>query len=165
MSEGPRTAPSDRPTPAERVWHFLSLIAIGSLFAIYGLRRLVVDGDASTGVALTLLAVQTLPLLVFLPALLGGSARAAAYLSFVSILYFGAGVRRCRPRRTPGRRRRTLLRDPAVRRNHVLRPSARPQRCGPSGAASSGRRRSNAARARAMNPRALTRMAGRKLAP
>lgn len=92
MSEPPRTAPSDRPTPAERVWHFLSLIAIGSLFAIYGLRRLLLDADASTGVALTLLAVQTLPLLIFLPALLGGSARAAAYLSFVSILYFGAGV-------------------------------------------------------------------------
>ena len=86
------SAPSDRPTSAERVWHFLSLLAVGSLFALYGLRRLFVDADGGSPGSLLLLAAQTLPLLVFLPGLLQGSARAAALLSFVSILYFGAGV-------------------------------------------------------------------------
>lgn len=81
--------PSDRPTPGERVWHFLTLVAVGSLFAVYGLGFLA--GTRSTG-ALLLLGVQTLPLLAFVPSLLGGSARVAAMLSFVSILYFGAGV-------------------------------------------------------------------------
>lgn len=81
--------PSDRPTPGERVWHFLTLVAIGSLFAVYGLAFLA--GGRGTG-ALLLLGVQTLPLLAFVPSLLSGSARAAAMLSFVSILYFGAGV-------------------------------------------------------------------------
>lgn len=81
--------PSDRPTPGERIWHFLTLIAVGSLFAVYGLGFLA--GDGGTG-AMLLLAAQTLPLLAFVPSLLTGSARAAALLSFVSILYFGAGV-------------------------------------------------------------------------
>lgn len=85
-------APSDRPTAAERVWHFLALFALGSLFAVYGLIRLFADEDAGSTGNLILLAVQTLPLLAFLPALLAGSARAAALLSFVSVVYFGAGV-------------------------------------------------------------------------
>lgn len=83
------SAPSDRPTPGERIWHFLTIFAVGSLFAVYGLGFLA--GGRGTG-ALVLLAVQTLPLLAFLPSLISGSARSAALLSFVSILYFGAGV-------------------------------------------------------------------------
>ena len=102
-----------------------------------------------------------------MPALLGGSARAAAYLSFVSIPYFGAGV--------------LTLVDPDARiagmaelffatllfvatmyfaRQRGLRDSARaaPPPC--------GCRLSHAdSTSSTANPRALTRMAGRKLAP
>lgn len=85
-------APSDRPTAAERIWHFLALFSLGSLFAIYGLLRLFGSEDAGSIGNLVLLTLQSLPLLAFLPALLAGSARAAALLSFVSVIYFGAGV-------------------------------------------------------------------------
>ena len=85
----PEERPSDRPTPGERIWHFLTLIAVGSLFGVYGLGLLA--GERSTGDWLVF-GILVLPLLAFVPSLLTGSARAAAMLSFVSILYFGAGV-------------------------------------------------------------------------
>lgn len=80
------------PGPVERIGHLLALVSVGSLFAIYGLIRLFGDADASPVTQVGLLAVQTLPLLVFVPPLLQGSARAAAALAFVSMIYFLAGV-------------------------------------------------------------------------
>ncbi|MEE4361607.1 MAG: DUF2069 domain-containing protein [Pseudomonadales bacterium] len=88
----PGTVRSDRPSPAERLWHFLMLISIGSLFAVFGLVRLFGSADAGSPASFALLAAQTLPLLLFVPALLRGSARAAAGVSFVSLLYFAYGV-------------------------------------------------------------------------
>jgi uncharacterized membrane protein len=80
------------PGPAERLWQFVTLVSIGSLFAVFGLRRLFVVPDAASPGNLAVLALQALPLLAFVPAIVGGSARAAAFLAFVSIAYFVGAV-------------------------------------------------------------------------
>ncbi|HSG90021.1 MAG TPA: DUF2069 domain-containing protein [Pseudomonadales bacterium] len=80
------------PGPAERLWHFLTIFAVGSLFAVYGLQRLFVDADGASVGAIVLLALQTGPLLACLPALIGGSARAAVALAFMSMIYLCVAV-------------------------------------------------------------------------
>jgi uncharacterized membrane protein len=80
------------PGPAERLWQFVTLVSIGSLFAVFGLKRLFADADAGSPGNLALLVVQVVPLLAFVPALLRGSARASAVLGFVAIAYFVGGV-------------------------------------------------------------------------
>jgi uncharacterized membrane protein len=75
------------PGPAERFWHFLTLVSIGSLFSVFALLRLFADEPAGSVGSVVLLAAQTLPLLVFVPPLLAASARAGALLGFIAPLY------------------------------------------------------------------------------
>lgn len=95
--EAPSVPPAPRPDargpgPAERVWQFLTLFSIGSLFALFGMQRLFAAADAGSVGNMLLLAVQTLPLLICVPSLLGGSARAAVALAFLSLLYMCGAV-------------------------------------------------------------------------
>ena len=78
---------SPPPGPGERLWHFLTLVSIGSLFSVFALLRLFADESAGSPGSVALLAAQTLPLLVFIPALLAGSSRAGALLGFIAPLY------------------------------------------------------------------------------
>lgn len=80
------------PGPAERLWQFLTLLSIGSLFAVFGMQRLFSTPDAGSLLDVVILAVQTLPLLICVPSLLGGSARAAVALAFLSLLYMCGAV-------------------------------------------------------------------------
>lgn len=96
-ADTPAAAASPRPDaqgpgPAERVWQFLTLLSIGSLFAVFGMQRLFGAPDAGSAVDVLVLAVQTLPLLICVPSLLGGSARAAVALAFLSLLYMCGAV-------------------------------------------------------------------------
>ena len=84
--------PSEVPSPAERLWHFVTLLSLGSLFAVYGLGWLLAPEGDVTALSALLLLVQTSPLLLCLPTLLRGSARTAALLGFLAIGYFGVGV-------------------------------------------------------------------------
>jgi len=80
------------PSPGERLWHFLALLALGSLIAVYGLQHfLFPSGLSATGQG-ALFALQVLPLLASLPSLLRGSARGAAYLAFLAMPYFVVAI-------------------------------------------------------------------------
>jgi uncharacterized membrane protein len=62
-------------------------VFIGCLFSVFALLRMFADDNAGSPGSVALLAAQTLPLLVFVPSLLGGSARAGALLGFIAPLY------------------------------------------------------------------------------
>lgn len=72
---------------------FLCLLALGSLFAVTGLRQFFVQpleaGPLWNGLWF---AVQVLPLLVLLPGVLGRRSRVLMWASLVSLLYLVHGV-------------------------------------------------------------------------
>ena len=81
-----------QPSPGERLWHFLALLALGSLIAVYGLQHLLFPSRLSTTGQGVVFALQSLPLLVCLPTLLKGSARGAAYVAFLAMPYFVVAI-------------------------------------------------------------------------
>ena len=81
-----------QPSPGERVWHFLALLALGSLIAVYGLQHLLFPSRLSPTGQAVVFALQILPLLACLPTLLKGSARGAAYVAFLAMPYFAVAV-------------------------------------------------------------------------
>ena len=81
-----------QPSPGERLWHFLALLALGSLIAVYGLQHLLFPSRLSTTGQGVVFGLQSLPLLVCLPTLLKGSARGAAYIAFLAMPYFAVAI-------------------------------------------------------------------------
>lgn len=81
-----------QPSPGERLWHFLALLALGSLIAVYGLQHLLFPSRLSTTGQAVVFGLQSLPLLVCLPTLLKGSARGAAYIAFLAMPYFVVAI-------------------------------------------------------------------------
>lgn len=81
-----------QPSPGERLWHFLALLALGSLIAVYGLQHLLFPSRLSTTGQGVVFGLQSLPLLVCLPTLLKGSARGAAYIAFLAMPYFVVAI-------------------------------------------------------------------------
>ena len=81
-----------QPSPGERLWHFLALLALGSLIAVYGLQHLLFPSRLSTTGQGVVFALQSLPLLACLPTLLKGSARGAAYVAFLAMPYFVVAI-------------------------------------------------------------------------
>ena len=73
-------------------WLFIALLAVGSLFALTGLRVFFVEPLASPGPNLVWFILQILPLLLPLPGVLRGQIRATFILCLVSLLYFIHGV-------------------------------------------------------------------------
>lgn len=93
LPEAPAARPdAEGPGPAERLWHFLTLLSLGSLFATFGMLRLFDADPVAEPANLVLLVVQVAPLLAGLPGLLAGSARTAALLAFVAPLYLAGAV-------------------------------------------------------------------------
>lgn len=86
------TGALDAPSPGERLWHFLALLALGSLIAVYGLQHLLFPSSLSATGRGALFALQVLPLFASLPSLLRGSARGAAYLAFLAMPYFVVAI-------------------------------------------------------------------------
>ena len=85
-------SPLSQPSPGERLWHFLALLALGSLIAVYGLQHLLFPSRLSTTGQSMVFALQSLPLLACLPSLLKGSARGAAYVAFLAMPYFVVAI-------------------------------------------------------------------------
>ena len=85
-------SPLSHPSPGERLWHFLALLALGSLIAVYGLQHLIFPSRLSPTGQGMVFALQSLPLLVCLPSLLKGSARGAAYVAFLAMPYFVVAI-------------------------------------------------------------------------
>ncbi|MGD1989581.1 MAG: DUF2069 domain-containing protein [Pseudomonadales bacterium] len=85
-------SPLSQPSPGERLWHFLALLALGSLIAVYGLQHLIFPSRLSPTGQGMVFALQSLPLLVCLPSLLKGSARGAAYVAFLAMPYFVVAI-------------------------------------------------------------------------
>ena len=56
-------SPLSQPSPGERLWHFLALLALGSLIAVYGLQHLLFPSRLSTTGQGVVFALQSLPLL------------------------------------------------------------------------------------------------------
>ena len=73
-------------------WIFLSLILIGSLVAVTGLRQFIFDPIANAGTNAAWFVVQLIPLLVPLPGLLRGHLTSTFILCLASLLYFIHGV-------------------------------------------------------------------------
>ncbi len=71
---------------------FLTLLAIGSLFALTGLRQFFVEPLASTSSNLIWFVIQVLPLLLVLPGVLRLSARSYLFATLAAMLYFCHGV-------------------------------------------------------------------------
>ena len=84
--------PLSQPSPGERLWHFLALLALGSLIAVYGLQHLLFPSRLSTTGQGVVFALQSLPLLLCLPTLLKGSARGAAHVAFLAMPYFVVAI-------------------------------------------------------------------------
>ena len=70
----------------------LSLLALGSVFALNGLRQFFVDPLANTTSNLIWFVLQVLPLLLVLPGMLALRARSYLLATLVSMLYFVHGV-------------------------------------------------------------------------
>ncbi len=70
----------------------LIFILLGSLFAITGLRQFFLDPISETSINVFWFALQTLPLVALLPALLKGNRNGFVYCALVSLLYFVHGV-------------------------------------------------------------------------
>ena len=85
-------SPLSQPSPGERLWHLLALLALGSLIAVYGLQHLIFPSRLSPAGQGMVFALQSLPLLVCLPTLLKGSARGAAYVAFLAMPYFVVAI-------------------------------------------------------------------------
>lgn len=71
---------------------FLSLLLIGSLFALTGLRQFFVNPLPGTVANLLWFLAQVLPLLLVLPGIMRLRARAFFFAALVSMLYFTHGV-------------------------------------------------------------------------
>ena len=73
-------------------WLFLSLMMVGSLFAMTGLRQFFIEPLDDAGVNSAWFIIQLLPLLLPLPGLLRGNLRAVFFMCMSSMLYFIHGV-------------------------------------------------------------------------
>jgi uncharacterized membrane protein len=71
---------------------FLSLLLIGSLFALTGLRQFFVTPLSGTAMNLLWFLAQVLPLLLVLPGILRLKARAFFFAALISMLYFTHGI-------------------------------------------------------------------------
>ena len=71
---------------------FLTLLGIGSLFALTGLRQFFVEPLASDVPNLIWFGVQVLPLLLVLPGVLGLNPRSYLFAILAAMLYFCHGV-------------------------------------------------------------------------
>lgn len=71
---------------------FLTLLLIGCLFALTGLRQFFVEPLEGTVSNLLWFAIQVLPLLIVLPGVLRGSHRGFFYVVLASTLYFIHGT-------------------------------------------------------------------------
>lgn len=75
-----------------RVLMLLCIFAIGSLFAITGLRHLLLDPSATTGTGLLWFGAQALPLVGVLPGILRLKARSYLLTVLLAMLFFCHGV-------------------------------------------------------------------------
>ncbi len=73
-------------------WLFLSLMMVGSLFAMTGLRQFFIEPLDDAGVNAAWFVIQLLPLLLPLPGLLRGNLRPVFFMCMSSTLYFIHGV-------------------------------------------------------------------------
>jgi uncharacterized membrane protein len=73
-------------------WLFLSLMMVGSLFAMTGLRQFFIEPLDDAGVNAAWFIIQLLPLLLPLPGVLRGSLRPIFFMCMSSMLYFIHGV-------------------------------------------------------------------------
>ncbi len=73
-------------------WIFLTMMTMGSLFAITGLRQFFIEPLASTGTNIVWFAIQVAPLLIIIPGLLKHSPNTYLYGILVAMLYFVHGV-------------------------------------------------------------------------
>ena len=73
-------------------WIFLSLIMMGSIVAVTGLRQFFFDPISSTGTNIAWFILQLIPLLVPLPGFLRGNLTSTFILCLASLLYFIHGV-------------------------------------------------------------------------
>ncbi len=73
-------------------WLFLSLMMVGSLFAMTGLRQFFIEPLDDAGVNAAWFVIQLLPLLLPLPGLLRGNLRPVFFMCMSSMLYFIHGV-------------------------------------------------------------------------
>ena len=71
---------------------FASLLLIGSLFALTGLRQFFVHPLENSAANLIWCIVQVLPLLIVIPGLLGLKSRSFFFTALISTLYFLHGV-------------------------------------------------------------------------
>lgn len=73
-------------------WLFLSYVALGSLFALTGLRQFFIAPLADVGANVIWFAIQVAPLILTLPGVLAGTIRSTFLLCLGSLLYFIHGV-------------------------------------------------------------------------
>ena len=73
-------------------WLFLTLMMVGSLFAMTGLRQFFIEPLDDAGVNAAWFIIQLLPLLLPLPGVLRGSLRPIFFMCMSSMLYFIHGV-------------------------------------------------------------------------
>ena len=73
-------------------WLFLSYFALGSLFALTGLRQFFITPLPDVGPNIIWFAIQVAPLLPTLPGMLAGTIRSICLLCLGSLLYFVHGV-------------------------------------------------------------------------
>ncbi len=73
-------------------WLFLSLMMVGSLFAMTGLRQFFIEPLDDAGVNAAWFIIQLLPLLLPLPGVLRSSLRPVFFMCMSSMLYFIHGV-------------------------------------------------------------------------
>ncbi|NKC01057.1 MAG: DUF2069 domain-containing protein [Pseudomonadales bacterium] len=73
-------------------WLFLSYVALGSLFALTGLRQFFIAPLADLGPNVIWFAIQVAPLVLTLPGMLAGTIRSTFLLCLGSLLYFVHGV-------------------------------------------------------------------------
>ncbi|MEM7100706.1 MAG: DUF2069 domain-containing protein [Pseudomonadota bacterium] len=94
MAEKDKSDDAETSLPGANVqgWLFLSLVMMGSLVAVTGLRQLFFDPIPSTGTNIAWFIVQLIPLLVPLPGFLRGSLTSTFILCLASLLYFIHGV-------------------------------------------------------------------------
>ena len=73
-------------------WIFITLVIIGSLFALTGLRQLVFEPLAGTGPNIVWLIIQVLPLLAVVPGVLTKHINSYFFTIVVAMMYFVHGV-------------------------------------------------------------------------
>ncbi len=90
-SRDPGSSSTDGATgQGERVTHFVMLLSLGSLVAVYGLPRLAEPTFWPGG--LVILLLQIAPLLACIPTALRGSVFGTSLLSLLALIYFMFGV-------------------------------------------------------------------------